>query len=227
MAYSDNKLQDLLNQTIDFFNKTTQHNKSSIPTILNEKLTIQSPIKDTWYSSGGFSLTPTDARHLDGHKGVDMRAPAGTSIYPMAPGVVTKVGTDPKGGNVVVIHHANGLKTYYAHCSTIKVHKGDKVDNNTIIATVGDTGSAKGTFPHLHFQVWQNNQIQDPANYFSVPKYTNLNKTEKFWLSDQAKQEAKTFDITQHINQNKKAHSEKVQDLITRAIQFNKLSKDY
>jgi murein DD-endopeptidase MepM/ murein hydrolase activator NlpD len=168
----------------------------------------QSPIKGTFYNSGDFSFTATDKRHPNGHMGVDMRAAAGTPIYPLAEGVVTNVGTDPKGGNVVNIQHPNGVRTYYAHCSTVKVHKGDKVDKDTIIATVGDTGNAKGTVPHLHFQVWTNGQIQNPNKFFTMPRYTAYDKKkEKWWASDEAKQEAEAFNMQQHVTQGKPATS--------------------
>ena len=161
---------------------------------------FQAPIKGDWKVSGIFSLSPTDARHTKGHLGVDMRASAGTPIYPLAPGVVTNIGTTPVGGLFVNIDHDDGVKTYYAHCSTIKVQKGDKVGYNTQIAIVGDSGNAKGTFPHLHFQVSKNGEIQNPDQYFTVPAYTNLGKDEKFWLSEEAKQEAQNFKLKTHLS---------------------------
>src|SRR5574338_960694 len=174
----------------------------------------QAPIKGTWYNSGGFdasgALRPNGRR---GHGGVDMRAQIGTPIYPMAAGVVTNVGTDPLGGNVVNVQHANNVRTYYAHLSTAKVHKGDKVDNNTVLGTVGQTGNAKDTVPHLHFQVWGNEQLQDPARYFSIPKYTNIQPEEKqrgLWVSEQARQEAANFNMRQHNQSNKLAFSKSV-----------------
>lgn len=188
----------------------------------------QAPLRGTWYNSGSFDssgkLRPNGRR---GHAGVDLRAPAGTSIYPMAPGVVTNVGTDPLGGNVVNIQHANGVRTYYAHCSVIKVHKGDKVDYDTVIANVGNTGNASTTYPHCHFQVWKDNQLQDPARYFSVPKYTNLSAEEKKkgeWLSQQAKQEAQAFNIQDHIAQSGKNRTASVADqLLKIAFEYCKI----
>lgn len=188
----------------------------------------QAPIKGTWYNSGGFdasgALRPNGRR---GHGGVDMRAPAGTPLYPMAPGTVTNVGTDPLGGNVVNVQHANGVRTYYAHCSTVKVQKGDKVDDNTVIATVGNTGNASHTVPHCHFQVWKDGQLQDPAHYFSIPPYTNLSAEEKRqgpWLSDQAKQEAQAFNMQNHLAQAGKNRTASVADkLLKIAFEYSKI----
>ncbi len=146
--------------------------------------TFQSPIKGDWKNLGDFSPNvATDVRHPKGHDGIDMRSPEGTPIYPMAPGIVIKTDSTPKGGNTLTIEHADNIKTYYAHCAEVKVQKGQKVDNNTIIATVGTSGNAQGTYPHLHFQVWRNGQLQNPANFFTVPKYSKLEKHEKRYIS--------------------------------------------
>lgn len=188
----------------------------------------QAPIKGGWHSSGGFdasgALRPNGRR---GHSGVDMRAPAGTAIYPLAAGVVTSVGTDPIGGNVVNVQHSGGVRSYYAHLSTAKVQKSDKVSNETILGTVGNTGNASTTFPHLHFQVWKDNQLQDPAHFFSVPKYTNLSSEEKQkgpWLSEKAKQEASAFNMQSHVQQKRVASS--ADTLMKVAHQFCKLVND-
>jgi murein DD-endopeptidase MepM/ murein hydrolase activator NlpD len=187
----------------------------------------QAPIKASWKSSGGFALNVKRPNGSTSHLGVDLRAPGGTEIYPLAPGVVTNVGTDPKGGNVVNIQHANGVRSYYAHMSTAKVQKGQSVDNNTVIGTVGDTGNAKGTYPHLHFQVWQNDQIQDPAKYFSVPPYSNLDQKEiaSKWVSDKARQEAQSFDMKAHTSKQRVAFSRDVERLLTVAKEFYKLAQ--
>ncbi len=186
----------------------------------------QAPIKGNWANSGGFdssgALRPNGRR---GHSGVDMRAPAGTPLYPMAPGVVTNVGTDQLGGNVVNIQHANGVRTYYAHLSTVKVQKGDQVTNDTVIGAVGNTGNASATYPHCHFQVWKDGQLTDPAHFFSIPPYTNLSAEEKKqgpWLSDQARQEAQAFNMQDHVSQKNKTAS-KADKLLKIAFEYCKI----
>ena len=186
------------------------------------------PIHGEWHSSGGFDLVSKRPNGRTGHQGVDMRVPAGTPIYPLANGTVTNVGTDPLGGNIVNIQHANNVRTYYAHLSTAKVQKGDKVTTNTVIGTVGNTGNARHTVPHLHFQVWQDNQIQDPAKYFSVPKYTELSAEEKRqgpWLSEQAKQEAEAFNMKDHVNKRRVAFSNGVDKLLKLAYEYARVTK--
>jgi murein DD-endopeptidase MepM/ murein hydrolase activator NlpD len=218
----DIELDKLLKEVKDLFPNT---NAIKQDTILNQS--YQSPIKGTWHSSGGFAPADPRPNGRKGHFGVDMRAPAGTPIYPLAPGVVSNVGTDPLGGNVININHANGVRTYYAHLSTANVFKGDKVDNNTVIGTVGNTGNASHTVPHLHFQVWTNNQIQDPARFFTVPPYTNLTPEEKKngpWLSEKAKQDAISFNMKDHMRRSRTAFSVKADILLKYSNQFYKLT---
>jgi murein DD-endopeptidase MepM/ murein hydrolase activator NlpD len=183
------------------------------------------PVHSSWQSSGGFTYQP-NATHPHGHQGVDMRAPGGTAIYPLARGIVTNVGTDPMGGNVVNVQHANGIRTYYAHLGTATCHKGDKVDINTVLGTIGNTGNASHTIPHLHFQVWKDGQIQDPAKFFSVPRYTDLSPQERAqggWLSPEAKQEAQAFNMKNYVAARRVAFSNDVAKLLKVASQYEQI----
>lgn len=188
---------------------------ASINNFIDSSGGYTAPIHSNWRSSGGFTYQP-NATHPTGHMGVDMRTQAGTPVYPLATGVVSNVGTDPMGGNIVNITHADSIKTYYAHLSTVQVQKGDKVSTNTIIGTVGNTGNASHTFPHLHFQVWKEGQIQDPARFFSVPAYTNMTPQEKAsgpWVSEQAKQQAAAFNMQDHLAVRRATFSQEVDHL--------------
>ncbi len=132
-------------------------------------VTYQSPIKIDWLNLGDFSPgVATDINHPSGHDGIDMQAPAGTPIYPLTVGTVLKTPTTSKGGNTVTIDHPNGIRTFYAHCSSVLVKPGDKVNKNTVIATVGNSGNAINTSPHLHFQVWENGQLSPPSRFFKM-----------------------------------------------------------
>lgn len=222
MAFNgeDIDLQTLLNEVIQFFKQPNVVSKN----IVNQG--YQAPIKGTWASSGGFDPVSIRPSGKKGHMGVDMRAPGGTPIYPLAPGIITNVGTDPLGGNVINIQHENGVRSYYAHLSTANVHKGDRVNYDTVIGAVGNTGNAKNTVPHLHFQVWKDNQIQNPNQYFTVPPYTQLSNVEKIrgpWLSEQAKQNAINFNMQQHNRRQRIALTQKADQLLKYTYQFNKL----
>ncbi len=97
------------------------------------------------------------------HNGVDLAAPIGTPIYAADEGVV--ISSEYKGsyGNLVIIDHQNGYKTYYAHNSENLVSVGDTITKGDLIAKMGSTGRSTG--PHLHFEVRYNDQPQDPMNY--------------------------------------------------------------
>jgi murein DD-endopeptidase MepM/ murein hydrolase activator NlpD len=213
----DTQIQSLLQDAINFL-KGRQSSTVTQPQLpvepqaqQNSNKTFQNPIKGNYKNSGDFSPNiATDARHKQGHQGVDLRAPGGTAVYPIADGVVTAVGYDTvdengnktnKGGNTVNIEHADNVKTYYAHLGTVSVHKGDKVTKDTVIGTVGNSGNASVTAPHLHFQVWQNGQLKNPGKgYIDVPKYSKF-ENEQLWLSDEAKQEAAQFNKQKHLSQ--------------------------
>jgi LysM repeat protein len=92
---------------------------------------------------------------LHGWNAVDIGAPKGTSIFAAAEGIVivAKFNGAWNGGygNYVVVQHANGTQTLYAHMSSVLVSAGDSVSQGQTIGKVGATGEATG--PHLHFEV--------------------------------------------------------------------------
>lgn len=238
VAQSDGFLESLLQQVKSLFNSGNSHNQPApagqppkTENVTNAPAGpggYKAPIHGEWHSSGGFDLSSLRPNGRRGHAGVDMRAFAGTPVFPLADGVVTNVGTDPIGGNIVNVQHANGVRSYYAHLSTASCQKGDKVTTSTQIGTVGNTGNAMHTFPHLHFQVWKDGQLQDPAKFFSVPRYTDLSAEEKKngpWLNDQARQQAQAFSMKDHVSQNRVAFSRDVDKLTKLADAFRKLAK--
>ena len=100
------------------------------------------------------------------HLGVDIAAPAGTSIQPIAPGRITFSGPYGAFGNLVVVQHGREVTTHYAHCWGTRVKVGDLVSDNTIPGFVGSTGRATG--PHLHFEIRHKGIALDPAGVISV-----------------------------------------------------------
>jgi murein DD-endopeptidase MepM/ murein hydrolase activator NlpD len=97
------------------------------------------------------------------HEGIDIFAPRGTSIQATTAGVITKVGDDRLGGQVVVIVGPGGAGHYYAHLdSYADINKNDWVDAGTVIGYVGDSGNAKGTPPHVHYGIYINGRAVNP-----------------------------------------------------------------
>lgn len=85
------------------------------------------------------------------HSGIDFAAENGAPIYAAAEACVYRVGFDTENGNYVILIHANGELTYYAHCESVEVQAGDIVERGQQIAAVGSTGNSTGA--HLHFAV--------------------------------------------------------------------------
>ena len=100
------------------------------------------------------------------HKGVDICAKSGTSIYAVADGRVVFSGWNGDYGNCVIIEHENGMRTLYAHAKQLCCSVGDTVSQGEIIALVGTTGQSVGN--HVHFEVKINGKNVDPAPYIGL-----------------------------------------------------------
>lgn len=102
-------------------------------------------------------------RHSRPHEGIDIQVPEGTPVRAAEAGRV--IYSDRMGayGNLVVVKHAGGYTTLYAHNRRNRVSKGDFVEKGEVIADSGATGNATG--PHLHFELRRERRPEDPALY--------------------------------------------------------------
>ena len=98
------------------------------------------------------------------HSGIDIPADQGAVILAAADGTVTEVGFDRERGNYLILDHGDGLTTLYAQCRNVEAKEDDTVKAGEMIAAVGSTGMSTG--PHLHFEVRQDGQAQNPVAYF-------------------------------------------------------------
>ncbi len=110
---------------------------------------------------GNTEFARTAAYNGKGHNGIDLRASIGTPVHAALTGVVedTNLGVAPlcQYGKWVLVKHANGLSTLYAHLSSIQVSKGETVSTGDLLGYSGDTGYATG--PHLHFTVYNSSGV--------------------------------------------------------------------
>lgn len=105
------------------------------------------------------------------HHGVDIGAPRGTPVVAAADGVAERVERSEAGGLVVWIReHATGRTHYYAHLDTQRVRSGARVKAGDTIGTVGATGNAHSSAPHLHFGVYADGKPLDPLFYLDAPE---------------------------------------------------------
>lgn len=119
-----------------------------------------------YLSSGyGYRIHPISGAK-DLHKAVDIGVPAGTSIKAAQHGTVTYAGWDQSYGNYVMVEDEEGLKSLYAHCSSLSVSAGQSVVRGDEIGKVGSTGNSTG--PHLHLEVSRDGLSLNPL-YFVDP----------------------------------------------------------
>lgn len=121
------------------------------------------PVNAGWLSSGfGRRADPFTGR-MAWHNGIDFAGTAGEDIVSVGTGVVTYSGTRPGYGLMVEIDHGNGYLTRYAHAQDLLVEQGEIVNQGQAIALIGSTGRSTG--PHVHFEVYKNGRVVDPASY--------------------------------------------------------------
>ncbi|HIY17693.1 MAG TPA: M23 family metallopeptidase, partial [Candidatus Intestinimonas stercorigallinarum] len=100
------------------------------------------------------------------HNGLDLAADYGSAIGAFADGVVDYIGESPAYGQYLQLIHANGVTSFYAHCSRLCVQPGQQVTAGEKVAEVGDTGEVTGA--HLHFELKVDGTPVDPADYIEV-----------------------------------------------------------
>jgi len=98
--------------------------------------------------------------------GINLAVPEGTPIKAADEGVVAYAGNELKGyGNLVLIRHANGFVSAYAHASELLVKRGDSIKRGQVIAHAGQSGNV--TSPQLHFEIRKGSTPVDPTKYLS------------------------------------------------------------
>jgi peptidoglycan LD-endopeptidase LytH len=89
------------------------------------------------------------------HEGIDIFAPRGTPAIAGVGGVISQVGQNPLGGNVVFLtDNDRQQRLYYAHLDRFNVSIGQRVAPGDTVGFVGNTGNARTIDPHLHFGVY-------------------------------------------------------------------------
>jgi len=118
---------------------------------------VQLPLSDFRITQGYFWY----------HPGIDMAAPTGTAVHPVMTGTVAEIDYGRFGyGNNVLLNHANGYGSRYAHLSKIEVTAGQTVTLDTEIGKVGSTGHSTG--PHLHLEIYANGNPINPRGVLDL-----------------------------------------------------------
>lgn len=87
------------------------------------------------------------------HKGVDIKAPRHTPVLAVIDGRIEAVREGGNGGRTVYLRGVDGVQYFYAHLEDWLVAANEEVDAGQAIATVGNSGNASRTIPHLHFEI--------------------------------------------------------------------------
>ncbi len=109
------------------------------------------------------------------HSGLDIAVQQGAPVFAARDGTVIEAADNGGYGLNIIILHADGSKTRYAHLSHISVYSGQRVARGELIGRVGETGRATG--PHLHFEIIDSkDQCKDPRSYLSSSQYMYVRK---------------------------------------------------
>ena len=128
------------------------------PTLKKPK--VASPVLSRYAKAApqGFLVRPVSggrrSQGIHGHNGIDIASTPGTPVVAAADGrilVARDGGYNGGYGNMIIISHANGIQTVYAHLLAVDVTSGQMVSQGQVIGSLGNTG--KSTGPHLHFEV--------------------------------------------------------------------------
>lgn len=101
------------------------------------------------------------------HSGLDIAAPAGTSVKACAAGTVTKIEEDDKLGIVVEINHGNNIISVYGNLAKKNlIELGEIVSRGTVIGEIGQTSLFEfEEEDHIHFEMRKNGEPTDPRDY--------------------------------------------------------------
>ena len=103
-------------------------------------------------SAFGWRTHPVTGRR-EFHAGIDLRAKGRKPVWTTADGVVEYAGYHKRSGygNLVIVDHGFGFKSYYGHLRKVTVRRGDTVVRGDVIGISGNTGLS--TAPHLHYEI--------------------------------------------------------------------------
>lgn len=148
----------------DITNRVIRAYVQAVRDNLGENYVHQTSQKSGWvfpvagsnsWSAGDFLYRRTPQQVAAGrspiHEGIDVFAAAGTPILAPVSGEIISAGTGNVAGNYVKVKGDDGVIYYFAHNQSNSVSTGQRVSAGTMIGTVGNTGNAQGTSPHIHF----------------------------------------------------------------------------
>jgi murein DD-endopeptidase MepM/ murein hydrolase activator NlpD len=141
-----------------------------------EEVTAEAPLKASeatgalptfrWPVRGKVITTYGAKTNGKTNDGINLAVPEGTPVKAAEDGVVAYSGNELKGyGNLVLVRHANGYVTAYAHASELLVKRGDVIKRGQVIAKSGQSGEVGS--PQLHFEIRKGSTPVDPLQFLN------------------------------------------------------------
>jgi murein DD-endopeptidase MepM/ murein hydrolase activator NlpD len=155
---------------------TQQRARLAQATTTPEDTTVETPVKAAeatgalptfrWPVRGKVITAYGAKANGKANDGINLAVPEGTPVKAAEDGVVTYSGNELKGyGNLVLVRHANGYVTAYAHASELLVKRGDTIKRGQIIAKSGQSGEVGS--PQLHFEIRKGSSPVDPLQFLN------------------------------------------------------------
>lgn len=126
------------------------------------------------YGSGRLRTLGKGKFKASKHKGIDLAAPIGTSLYPVEAGTVISAGKTKgalwRNGIVVEYKTKSGVTLKYCHLKSVAkgIKIGVPVGLNTVLGYVGASGNASKNYPHVHIGAKVGGKVVNPAKYVLV-----------------------------------------------------------
>ena len=136
-------------EKFNFFGTTSMDNQSV------EKLLFFVPVQ---------GLVTQSFNIEEEHYGVDVVTKENELIKSTLNGVVVFSSWTSETGHVIAIQHENNLLSVYKHNSVLLKSQGERVEAGEAVAIIGNSGKWSSG-PHLHFEIWYNNNPVDPEQY--------------------------------------------------------------
>jgi len=171
------RLQERVAQTLTAVDESVQELRAAnapgttmtvMPRLDDGELILRAPLSPMVVSSSFGRRHDPFTQVVRYHAGVDLDAPVGAAVYAAASGIVVYAGPQGGYGRYIAIDHGDGVRSHYAHLSSIDVVVGALVVVGDVIGAVGSTGRSTG--PHLHFAITNELGVfLDPLAVLDVP----------------------------------------------------------
>ena len=142
----------------------TKKSVSAKPQRTVQKMVARSSSKFSWPVRGKILSGYGSKSNGLFNDGINIKAARGTNVVAAENGFVAYAGNEVKGmGNLIIVQHADGWMTVYAHMDSMSVRRGHSVSVGQKIGTVGTSG--KVDQPQLHFEIRKGTRAYNPVNY--------------------------------------------------------------